>query len=151
MKWFEQAQAAEQRRDWDAAIALVSAHAECFSTAPSRHDAHLWHMDLLVRAERFSELADRALTDVHAGRRLNAALRQRGMEAALRTRSEGGDRGAMYALVRLLCETGRPHEADRVVLGLGPDQYAQQIVADFRSLSSGAQQRSATGRSELVE
>ncbi|MGW1539169.1 hypothetical protein ACWCPM_02525 [Streptomyces sp. NPDC002309] len=134
MKWFEQVQAAEQRRDWDAAIALVSAHAECYSTNPSRHNSHLWHMDLLVRAERLSELTERALTDVHARRRLNRALRERGMEAALRNRAEAGDRDALYVLVRLLCETSRPQEADRAVQDLGPDdQYAHQIVARFQS------------------
>ncbi|WP_237693490.1 hypothetical protein [Streptomyces sp. SID2888] len=140
VEWFEQAQAAEQRRDWDAAIALVSAHAECYSTDPSRHDSHLWHMDLLARAERLSELTEHALTDVHARRRLNASLHERGMEAALRNRAEDGDHGALYALVRLLCETSRAQEAHRAVQELGPDdQYAHQIVARFRSLSSGAQ------------
>ncbi|GHH95865.1 hypothetical protein GCM10017779_63220 [Streptomyces capillispiralis] len=140
VEWFEQVQAAEQRRDWDAAIALVSAHAECYSTDPSRHDSHLWHMDLLARAARLSELAERALTDVHARRRLNRALRERGMEAALRDRAEAGDHGALYALVRLMCETGRTQEAHRAVHDLGPDnQYAHQIVAHFRSPSNGAQ------------
>ncbi|MFJ4850465.1 hypothetical protein [Streptomyces sp. NPDC088733] len=76
MAWFEQAQAAEQRRDQDTAIALVSAHAKYYST-------HLRHMDLLARAERLPELAERALTDVHARRRLNGAIREREMEAAL--------------------------------------------------------------------
>ncbi|MFF7929382.1 hypothetical protein ACFZDP_51715 [Streptomyces mirabilis] len=140
MKWFEQARAAEQRRDWDAAIALVSAHAECYSTDPNRHDNHLWHMNLLARAERFWELTERALTDVHARRRLNTSLRERGMEAALRNRAKDGDRGALYALVRLLCETSQTHEAHQVVQDLGPDdQYAHQIVARFQPPSSGAQ------------
>ncbi|MFE4667499.1 hypothetical protein ACFRI7_00430 [Streptomyces sp. NPDC056716] len=141
VEWFEEAQAAEQRRDWDAAIALVSAHAECYSTDPSRHDSHLWHMDLLARAERLSELAERSLRDVHARRRLNRALRERGMEAALRNRAEAGDRDALYVLVRLLRETSRPREAHRAVHDLGTDdQYAHQILARYRSPSSGAQQ-----------
>ncbi|MER5948459.1 hypothetical protein ABT127_20640 [Streptomyces sp. NPDC001904] len=132
MGWFEQAEAAERRQDWDAAIALASAHAECFSTEPSRHDSHLWHMKLLARAERFPELTELALTDVHAGRALNRSLRERGMEGPLRNRAEGGDRGALYALVRLLCETNRTQEAHRAVQDLGPDdRYAHQIVADF--------------------
>ncbi|MFF4121574.1 hypothetical protein [Streptomyces sp. NPDC001714] len=140
MEWFEQARAAQQRTDWDAAIALVSARAECYSTDPSRHDNHLWHMDLLARAERLSELAERALTDVHARRRLNRSLREREMEAALRNRAEDGDRDALYVLVRLLCETSRPQEAHRVVQDFGPDdQYAHQIMAGFRSPSSGAE------------
>ncbi|MGV9661121.1 hypothetical protein ACWDR5_29745 [Streptomyces koyangensis] len=131
MDWLERARAAEQLRDWDEAIALVSAHAECFSGDPDMHNNHLWHMDLLVRAERISELTKRALTDSHARRRLNRSLRERGMEAALCGRAENGDRGALYVLVRLMCETGRVQEAHKVVADIGPeDQYARQIVAD---------------------
>lgn len=119
------------------AIALVSAHAECFSADPSRHDSHLWHMDLLARADRFSELTERAITDVHARRRLNRALRQRRMGTALRNRAREGDRHALYTLIHLLCETSRMHEADQAVQDLGPDdQYARQIVASFRSADS---------------
>lgn len=140
VEWFEQVRAAERRRDWDAAIALVSARAECCSTDPYRHDNHLWHMDLLARAERLSELTERAVADVHARRRLNRSLRERGMEAALRDRAGDGDRGALYVLVRLLCETSRVQEAHRVAQDLGPDdQHAHQIMARFRSPSSGAQ------------
>ncbi|MEE1772604.1 hypothetical protein PUR34_31740 [Streptomyces sp. JV185] len=139
MEWFEQARAAEQRRDWGTAIALVSAHAECYSPDPDRHDSHLQHMDLLARAERLSELTERALTDVHARRSLNRSLRERGMEAALRNRAKDGDRGALYILVRLLCETSRAQEAHRTVQDLGPDdQYAHRIVGSFRSPPSGA-------------
>lgn len=128
--WLERARAAEQLQDWDEAIALVSAHAECFSDDPDMHDNHLWHMDLLARAERISELTERALTDSHARRRLNRSLRERGMEAALCDRAEDGDRGALYVLVRLMCETGRVQEAQKVVADIGPeDQYARQIVA----------------------
>ncbi|WP_406477526.1 hypothetical protein [Streptomyces sp. NBC_01615] len=140
MEWFERARAAEQLRDWDAAIALVSARAECYSTDHYMHGNHLWHMDLLARAGRFSELTDLALTDVHARRRLNRSLREQGMEAALRGRAQDGDRDALYVFVRLLCETERAQEAHRAVQDLGPeDQYAHQIVARFRSPSSGAQ------------
>ncbi|MDI1459305.1 hypothetical protein ACWDU8_22400 [Streptomyces sp. NPDC003388] len=140
MDWFEQARVAEQLRDWDAAIALVSAHAECYSTDHDMHDNHLWHMDLLARAERFSELTELALTDVHARRRLNRSLRDQGMEAVLRSRAKDGDRDALYVLVRLLCETNRAQEAHRAVQDCGPeDQYAHQIVARFRSPSSGTQ------------
>lgn len=140
VEWFEQAQAAERREDWNTAIALVSAHAECFSADYNRHDSHLWHMDLLVRAGRLSELAARASTDVHARRRLNRSLRERGMEAALSDRARDGDRHALYVLVQLLCETGRVQEARQVVEDFGPDnQYAQEIVAGFRSPSSDAQ------------
>ncbi|KAB1982809.1 hypothetical protein [Streptomyces triticiradicis] len=133
MKWFEQAQAAERRRDWDAAIALVSAHAECYSTDHSRHDSHLWHMDLLARAERLPELTERALTDVHARRRLDRALRERGMETALRDRAKDGDQGALYVFVRLLCETGRTREARRAVQDLGPDDECAHRIVDSLS------------------
>jgi hypothetical protein len=137
--WFEQARAAEQLGNWDAAIALVSAHAECYSTDHYMHDNHLWHMDLLTRAGQLTELTELARTDVHARRRLNRSLRERGMEAALRSRAKDGDRDALYVLVRLLCETNRAHEAHRVVQDFGPeDQYAHQIVAHFRSPSSDA-------------
>jgi hypothetical protein len=140
VEWFEQARSAERRRDWDAAIALVSAQADCYSTDHCRHDNHLWHMDLLARAGRLSELTERALTDVHARRRLNRSLRERGMEAALRNRAKDGDRGALYVLVRLLCETSRAQEAHQAVQEFGPDDhYAHQIMARFRSPSSGAQ------------
>ncbi|MFD8540663.1 hypothetical protein [Streptomyces rubrogriseus] len=133
MDWLERARAAEQLEDWDEAIVLVSAHAECFSDDPDMHDNHLWHMDLLARAERISELTERALTDRHAGRSLNRSLRERGREAALYDRAEDGDRGALYVLVRLMCETGRVQEAQKVVADIGPeDQYAHRIVADGR-------------------
>lgn len=84
--WSERAREAEQLQDWDVAIALVSTHAACFSDDPDMHDNHLWHMDLLARAERIPELTERALTDSHARRRLNRSLRERGMETALRAR-----------------------------------------------------------------
>ncbi|MFC8950023.1 hypothetical protein [Streptomyces rochei] len=130
MDWVEQARAAERLQQWDMAIALVSAHAECFSGFPDMHGNHLWHMDLLARAERIPELTERALTDNHARRRLNRSLRERGMEAALRDRAEDGDRDALYVLVRLMCETRRVQEAQTVVQDIGPDdQYAHRIVA----------------------
>jgi len=101
------------------------------------HDSHLWHMRLLARADRLAELAELAVTDVHARRRLNRSFRERGMEAALRMRAEDGDRDALYGLVRLLCETSRAQEAQHTVQGLGPeDQHARQILADFQSSSN---------------
>jgi hypothetical protein len=137
--WFEQAQAAEQSGDWDAAIALVSAHAECFSTDHYAHNNHLWHMDLLVQAERLTELTGLARTDVHARRRLNRALRDRGMETTLRERAEDGDRDALYCLVRLLCETSRTGRARQTIAELAPEnQYAQEIVAAAEASSSQA-------------
>ncbi|MGX4736038.1 hypothetical protein [Kitasatospora griseola] len=79
MNWYEQARAAEQRQDWDAAIALVSVHAECYSADFHRHDNHLWHLDLLARAGRIAELAELALADRHARRRLNRVSSERGV------------------------------------------------------------------------
>ncbi|WP_079169388.1 MULTISPECIES: hypothetical protein [unclassified Streptomyces] len=129
MKWHERVLTAEHRQDWEEAIALVQPHAECYSIDHHRHDNHLWHMDLLARAGRFAELAERALADVHARRRLNRALRERGMDSELRSRATDGDRDALYALLRLLCETNRRQEAERVVQALAPgDDHAHQIV-----------------------
>ncbi|WP_189925427.1 hypothetical protein [Kitasatospora xanthocidica] len=137
MEWFEQAREAEQLRDWDTAITLVSARAECYSADSYAHDNHLWHMALLARAGRLAELTELALTDVHARRRLNASLRERGMEAELRMRAKGGDRGALYGLVRLLCETSRAQEANQAVQDLGrEDQHAHQILTDCGSSSN---------------
>ncbi|MGI5447877.1 hypothetical protein ACQEVM_19365 [Streptomyces sp. CA-243310] len=135
MTWFERAEAAERLGDRDAAIALVSARAECHGDSDA-HGNHLWHMDLLACAERFTELAELAHTDVHARRRLNRALRERGMDTALRRRAEEGDRGALYNLVHLLCETDRAPEAGRAVRDLAPDNaYALRLVADLGSPS----------------
>ncbi|MFF4898211.1 hypothetical protein [Streptomyces sp. NPDC001068] len=134
MDWFEQARAAEQLRDWDAAITLVSAHAECYSSDHHMHGNHLWHMELLARAKRFTELTELGLTDVHARRRLNRSLRDQGMEAALRSRAKDRDPDALYVLVRLLCEANRVQEAHQVAQDFGPeDQYAHRIVARFRT------------------
>ena len=140
MTWFEQAQEAEQSGDWDTAITLVSAHAECYSVDHYAHNNHLWHMDLLVCAERITELSELARTDVHARRRLNRSLRDRGMEAELYERTEDGDRDALYCLVRLLCATSRTKQARRTVEALAPgDQYAQEIIACSEASSSQAQ------------
>ncbi|MFJ8883846.1 hypothetical protein ACIRJR_10580 [Streptomyces sp. NPDC102402] len=132
MKWFEQARAAEEREDWDTAVLLTAGHARCYGDS-EEHDSHLWHMDLLVRAQRFAELTERALTDVHARRRLNRGLRDQGREAALRHRAAGGDVDALYVLLRLLCGTGRSEEAGQVLQEVAPENpYAQGIVADGR-------------------
>ncbi|MEU8760132.1 hypothetical protein [Streptomyces sp. NPDC048659] len=130
MTWFEQAERAEQSGDWDTAIALVSAHAECFTGDGYAHGYHLWHMDLLVRAERDDELTELARTDVHARRRLNRALRDRGDTTRLSERARGGDRDALYCLLRLLCRTAGTEQARRTLRELDPDnQYARDIIA----------------------
>ncbi|MBO3737100.1 hypothetical protein [Actinoplanes flavus] len=68
--WHARALAAEERKDWDEAITLVSAHAECFSADHYRHNSHLWHMRLLALAGRRPELEQLATTDSHARRAL---------------------------------------------------------------------------------
>ena len=65
------AEAAEGRGDWAVAIAMVSGFSECYSRDHYRHNAHLWHMELLVQAGLLNELAELAKTDVHARRRLD--------------------------------------------------------------------------------
>ncbi|GIE83224.1 hypothetical protein Aph02nite_91740 [Actinoplanes philippinensis] len=64
------AEAAEAAGEWSTAIALVGAYAECYSQDPHRHNAHLWHIDLLARSGRLQQLTEYAVTDVHARRRL---------------------------------------------------------------------------------
>ncbi|MFE6976314.1 hypothetical protein [Streptomyces sp. NPDC057682] len=131
--WFEQAEEAERAQDWDTAIALVSARAECYSDDHNLHGNHLWHMDLLAGAGRFPELTELARTDPHARRRLNRALRDRRMEPALRRRAEQGDRDALYVFVRLLCTTDRVREARLAVQEIAPDNaYALGIVESHR-------------------
>jgi hypothetical protein len=132
VEWFEQVRTAEELEDWDTAIALVSAHAECFSADFYAHDNHLRHMDLLVRAEWFTKLTELARVDVHARRRLNRSLCERGMDATLRQRAEDGDRGALYSLVRLLCERSRIDEARQAVLDIDPENlYGYQVLARY--------------------
>ena len=41
--WSETARAAEEQGDWDRAISVVGAVAECYSSDYERHDAHLWY------------------------------------------------------------------------------------------------------------
>ena len=74
MLWDEIARDAEDHGDWDRAISAVSAVAECYSADDWRHNAHLWHMDLLARAGRLDELAALGQDDVHARRRLKRQL-----------------------------------------------------------------------------
>ncbi|MFF4892918.1 hypothetical protein [Micromonospora chersina] len=89
---------AEERADWDRAIAVVAAVAACYSTDHERHNAHLWHMDLLARAGRRVELATLGHRDVHARRRLNRLLHEEGRWEELRRRARSGDAGARYLL-----------------------------------------------------
>ncbi|MEO3746551.1 hypothetical protein [Plantactinospora sp. B5E13] len=106
--WFDQAsaEAAEARGDWASAIAVVGGFAECYSDDYYRHNAHLWHMDLLVKAGLLRELVDRAETDVHARRRLDRFLNEDGRDGELRERAQGGDKYAQHLLARLLRDRG---------------------------------------------
>ncbi len=99
--WSETARVAEERGDWDGAIAVVGAVAECYSTDQERHNAHLQHMDLLARAGRHVELATLGQRDVHARRRLNRLLYEEDRLEDLRQRARSGDGGARYLLERL--------------------------------------------------
>ncbi|WP_410812194.1 hypothetical protein [Micromonospora sp. 067-2] len=78
LHWYEAVRMAEERSDWVQAIAMVSAVAECYSSGPVRHNAHLWHLDLLAQAGRHDELAALGQNDVHARRRLNRLQRAGG-------------------------------------------------------------------------
>ncbi|MEV0393532.1 hypothetical protein [Polymorphospora rubra] len=100
--WSQTARAAEERGDWDRAILVVSGVAECYSSDYARHDAHLWHMDLLARAGRRVELAALGRRDVHARRRLNRLLFEEGRAEELWQRARSGDGGARHLLGRLV-------------------------------------------------
>jgi hypothetical protein len=94
-------------------------------------------MDLLARSGQLVELTNLAGTDVHARRRLNRALRDRGEDAMLRERAETGDRDALYVLIRLLCGTGRIGRARQTIEEIDPqNQYAQEILAGFEASTS---------------
>ncbi|MFE0458854.1 hypothetical protein ACFW1A_06280 [Kitasatospora sp. NPDC058965] len=132
MEWFEQARAAEDRQDWDAAIALVSARAECYSVDDQAHDSHLWHLRLLADAGRLAELTELARTDVHARRRLNRTYQERGLGAELRERAAAGDRSALYCLLRMLGEAGHLAQARQAVAELAPENaYAHRVLEEL--------------------
>ncbi len=121
-KRFDQAlaEAAETRGDWAAAIAMVSEFAECYSPDHYRHDAHLWHMDLLAKAGLLHELAELAKSDVHARRRLDRSLYEQGRDDELHQRARWGDKTALYLLVRLLRTRGEHTAAQQVVADIDP-------------------------------
>ncbi|TDX08251.1 hypothetical protein EV647_0520 [Kribbella sp. VKM Ac-2566] len=73
----ELARDTEGQGNWDRAISAVRAVAECYSGDDWRHNAHLWHMDLLAQAGRLDELVS-LRADVHARRRLNRQLSEAG-------------------------------------------------------------------------
>ncbi|RJO72994.1 hypothetical protein D5S18_21910 [Nocardia panacis] len=121
--------AAESRSDWGAAISVVSAAARCRSADADMHNAHLWHMDLLVKAELIDELAMLARADVHARRRLDRFLYENGCDGDLRQRAQRGDKAALYYLVKLLRRRGEQIAAQQVVDEIDPaDQYALELA-----------------------
>ena len=93
---------AEERHDWDEATSIVSSIAGCYSQDYNRHDAHLWHMHLLVQAGRLDELARLAESDPHARRQLDRSLYEAGDTLRLRHRAEDGDKYARYKLLETL-------------------------------------------------
>ncbi|GAA3755203.1 hypothetical protein GCM10022225_44950 [Plantactinospora mayteni] len=123
------AEAAEGRGDWATAIAMVSGFSECYSRDYYRHDAHLWHMELLVKAGLLHELAELAKTDVHARRRLDRFLYEEGHDSELRRRAERGDKTALYFLVRLLRARGEQTAAQQAVADIdATDTHAIELA-----------------------
>ncbi|WP_433393056.1 hypothetical protein [Micromonospora sp. KLBMP9576] len=123
------AEAAEARGDWAMAIAMVARFSECYSHDHYRHNAHLWHMELLVKAGLLHELAERAKTDVHARRRLDRLLYEEGRDGELRQRARRGDKTALYFLVRLLRARGEQTAAQQAVVDIDPaDTYAIELA-----------------------
>ena len=129
MDWDTVARAAQERGDWDEAIAVVGSVAECFSPDPYLHNAHLWHMDLLAQAGRLDELARRGETDRCAQRRLDRLLYEQGRDSELRHRAERGDKTAFYTLVRLLRDRGDERAARQAVADIDQtNMYATQLA-----------------------
>jgi hypothetical protein len=127
--WVDAVHAAERRGDWDEGISVISSVAECDSRDDARHDAHLWHMRLLVKAGRLDELAIRGETDRHARRRLDRMLYEEGRDGELRQRAEHGDKTALYLLVQLLRERGEQPAAQRAVAEIDEaDAYALHLA-----------------------
>ncbi|MDR7279070.1 hypothetical protein [Catenuloplanes atrovinosus] len=126
------ARVAEDRGDFATAIALVGPFGECFSDDLDRHEAHLWHVDLLGRAGRLAELEELSRTDEHARRCLNRLLYRKGRATALRRRALGGDRLAFYLLVGLHHARGRHAEARRAIMEIDPTgRYAIEAASSF--------------------
>lgn len=107
--WIIVAQAAQERGDWDLAISMVEPNADCYSVDHERHNAHLWHMDLLAKAGRLDTLAVLSQADVHARRRLDRYLYETAQEVHLAQRAQAGDEYARILLGRLLREQGDAH------------------------------------------
>ncbi|GAA1536347.1 hypothetical protein GCM10009827_063570 [Dactylosporangium maewongense] len=132
--WDSVARAAQERGDWDEAIAVVGSAAECYSPDPYLHNAHLWHMDLLAKAGRLDELARRGESDRCARRRLNRLLYEQGRGSDLRHRAERGDKTAFYMLVRLLRDRGDETAARQAVADIDQtDVYATQLAHQPRT------------------
>jgi hypothetical protein len=107
--WITVAQDAQERGDWDLAISTVEPNTDCYSTDHERHNAHLWHMDLLAKAGHLDALVALSHTDVHARRRLDRHLYETGQEAFLAQRAQAGDAYAGILLDRLALERSGDH------------------------------------------
>ena len=108
---------------------MVSGYTECYSYDHHRHNAHLWHMNLLVKAGLLDELAERAEHDVHARRRLDRLLSEDGRDDELRQRAQHGDKTALYHLVRLLRMRGEHEAAVQAATDIDPtDTYAAELA-----------------------
>lgn len=130
------ARTAEDRGDYATAIALVGPFGECFSDDLDRHEAHLWHVDLLGRAGRVAELEEMGRTDEHARRRLNRLLYRKGRTAALRRRAMAGDQLAFYLLVGLHYARGQHTAARRAIMEIDPTgRYAIEAAPALREPS----------------
>lgn len=144
--WADAVQAAEDRSDWDEAISVIGSVAECDSHDYIRHDAHLWHMDLLARAGRLDDLATRGETDRHARRRLDRLLYEEGRDRELRHRAVHGDKAALYLLVRLLRERGEQVAAQQAVVEIDAmDVYAMQLANEHQSRFRSEEDSGASG------
>lgn len=123
---------AVERGEYATAIEMYASISTEFSSAAQRagfdesqhhavYEAHLGRLDALARAGRLDELAVLAETDGTARRRLDQQLHHEGRADDLRARAAGGDRAALYLLIRLLRTRGEDDAARQVVHDLAPD------------------------------
>ena len=131
------ARSAEERQAWDEALSIVSPIAECDSHDYLRHDAHLWHMDLLAQAGRLDELGVLAESDRHARRQLDRALYACGQDSELRNRAARGDEYASLLLAHALYARFVRSDNCEPELGLlRPDRAVPVAGAEVLGISS---------------
>jgi hypothetical protein len=132
LEWIAAAREAEERGAWDEAISIVSAVADWRSEDYFLADAHLWHLDLLARAGRLSELAELGKSHATARRRLNRHLYENGKADELQRRAQEGDKDALYKLLRLLRDQADLAMAQRLVYEIdSTNAYALQLLSDW--------------------